>query len=127
MSVDIYNGTSHDLNFYRKEDVESSGRKLVVKEGATPYLTIPKHGELNAVFSPMEQLISENPVPLYRGIFPESTDLIPTDSRIVVASRRYVDAAISLRKLGTSKLATVKDVVFNHEGTPVGCLGLLSV
>ncbi len=47
----IINGTQHKICIYSLEDTYSiqDGRKLVVKEGAKPFYTIPAGTNLNAV------------------------------------------------------------------------------
>ena len=124
----VVNGTTHSINLYSLQDTITiqDGRKLVLKEGATPLFCLAPGTNLNAV-----KVNAELPVhlqgsglPLKGGVKFVSHDPIP-DGDIVIVSNLYRSA---VKELGndTSRLATVDGVVYKSESDmrPCGCLGL---
>lgn len=80
--MQIYNGTSHEINFFKEEDckTDEKTRKLYVEIGCKPYLTIPSGTNLNAV--PVNEEVPEGlqdttTVPLKGAMRFSSADELP--------------------------------------------------
>lgn len=125
----IYNGTVHEINLYSVNDTIAvqDGRKLVLKEGATPLLKLASGKNLNAVKSnaDLPEHLVNSELPLKGGVIFTSYDEIPNDYDIVIVSNLFRSA---VKELGgdTSKLATVDGVVYQSEidMRPCGCINL---
>jgi len=103
----IINATPHPINIYRKEDCkyDESQRKLIVKRGAEPVVTIESSGKLLNVHTELHiSEITDEGIPIfYEGFvsadhpasqFPqyETGDIIVVSRQYAnVASKRYPD------------------------------------
>lgn len=134
----IFNGTSHDINLYRKEDTVSieNGRKLILKEGATPYLVIPAGKSLNAIETkagvPTELILkNRGKYPLVGSLEFTYVDELPTTEDgsnydIYIVSAKYKAAVKDLCDGDVHDLATVSGTVYKsaEELRPCGCIEL---
>ena len=125
--MNIRNFTAHPICFYREEDVNfvSNIRKYVVKDGAEPYLVVESEGMLSVEFE--NNKIADEPVPIYTKLIVRSDRLPKTeDGDMIVVSAMYgshrgqMDTAYGI-------LYCVKDTVYDLDGKPIGCLGLVKV
>ena len=123
------NGTPHTVNIYREEDcfLDSSSRKLILKEGAVANFTIEAGTPLNALNAKTRvKELSDSCFPFLKGSleFIEA-DPLPGNEEIVIVSNLYRSA---LKELGrdTSRVATVGGTVYTdiNNPRPVGCLYL---
>ncbi len=127
--VSIYNGTSHAIHVYKLEDTISiqGGRKLVLKPGAVPVLSVEAGTNLNAVKGNAElpAHLQDTELPLKGGVVFIGHDRVPSGYDIVSCSNLY-RAAVKECGHDTSRLATVDGVVYMSETDlrPCGCLGL---
>jgi hypothetical protein len=130
MAINYSNGTSHEINIYSVEDtyVTQAGRKLVLKEGATPVLVIPPGTNLNATKGngALPASLVDAPSFLKGAVkFTEAEELPSGDYDVIVVSNLFRSAYVELGK-DTSKLATIDGAVYADETCtrPCGCLGL---
>ena len=121
----IRNFTAHEINFYHREDVNfiSNIRKFVVICDIKPYLSFPSEGMLSLTFD--DERIDDDPVPTYKRLI-SKMDRIPEleEGDMLVVSAAFA----SMRKVMDSSpycLYTVKDVVYDGNTRPIGCLGLI--
>jgi hypothetical protein len=131
--VNIYNGTQHEINIYNAEDTTAieDGRKLVLKEGASPIAIIPPGKNLNCIKANSNAPSFEVeglPSDCIKGAvnFVEC-DPLPEETigKVVIVSNLYRSAYKEL-KGDSSMLATVDGVVYlsAEDKRPCGCLGL---
>lgn len=123
----IFNGTTHDINLFLESQTEAlpHARKLVLKEGESPVVIIPKGDKmLNAQKATAAPPIEGELAPFLKGgmIFP-SIDPLPEGYDLYIVSLLYKSAAKEIG-MDASKLATVDGVVYDSESKPVGCTGL---
>jgi hypothetical protein len=122
--MSIINRTPHDINLYKEEDTVfvPEIRKLVVKEGAVPYLTIPAGTPVNAKQAKTDAGNLYG-VPCKEFTF-ESVDSLPDDDHHYIVSALYVAGAKAFGNW-TDSLLTVRGTVyaFVDQPKPVGCLG----
>lgn len=123
----LRNFTPHEINFYRREDTQfvSAIRKHIAKQNSSPYLSVPSEGMLSIEFENEEVENDEFPVPVCRK-FTRRMDRLPKidENDIVIVSAIYAN----YRKIMDSApypLYTVNDTVYNENGKPIGCLGLI--
>jgi hypothetical protein len=121
----IRNFTAHKINFYFREDVNfvSNIRKFVARPDTKPYISIPSEGMLSLTFD--DEKIGDEPVPTYKRLI-SKMDRIPEleEGDMLVVSAAFA----SMRKVMDSSpypLYTVKDVVYDGNTRPIGCLGLI--
>lgn len=130
--MNIKNYTAHPLLFYREEDVNyaSNVRKYFVKNGAEPYLEVPSLGMLSVAFE--NQKIVDDEIPVYQRTVLR-LDALPereSENDMVVVSAVYATVYSNYRMTAGMlpyPLYSVKDVVYDRNGAPAGCLGLLMV
>lgn len=121
------NGTPHTVHIYKEEDcsLDSSSRKLILKEGAVAYFSIEAGTPLNAKTRVKE--LSDPCFPFLKGSleFIEADPLPGEHDEIVIVSNLYRSA---LKELGisTQRVATVGGTVYAdiNNPRPVGCLYL---
>lgn len=125
----IYNGTQHQINLYSINDCYEvqNGRKLVLKNGASPVLVIEAGTNINAVKGNAElpdQFKGSN-LPLVGAVIFSEVDLLPHGYDLYIVSNLYRSACVELG-LDTDKLATVNGVVYASESDmkPCGCTSL---
>jgi hypothetical protein len=130
MAIQFANGTQHEITIFNINDCVSvqGGRKLILKEGATPIQVIPSGINLNATKGngDLPPTLVEGPSFLKGAVRFTAADALPEGNYdIIVVSNLYRSACVELG-LDTSKLATVDGVVYADEsGTrPCGCTGL---
>ncbi len=124
----VVNGTQHKINIYSESDTVSvqGGRKLILKEGAKPVLSLEEGKNLNCIKqnAALPSHLSGSVLPLKGGVEFVSHDEIP-EGDIVIVSNLFRSA---VKELGgsTTRLATVEGVVYQSEEDmrPCGCLGL---
>lgn len=122
----IRNFTPHEINFYKREDVNyvSAIRKHVAKEEVEPYLSIPSEGMLSIHFE-NEYVADPNfPVPICKKSILR-LDRIPEalENDIFIVSAIYFSYR-RFTETDYSRLYTINDTVYNSTGKPIGCLGL---
>jgi hypothetical protein len=121
----IYNGTSHEINFFREEDCkfDEKTRKLYVETGCKPYVVIPPGTNLNAVpvngEVPLE-LQQEDSIPLKGAVRFEQADELPEGYELYIVSNMFRSAYVELG-LDTNKLATVGGTVYDASMSPRPC------
>lgn len=131
-----YNGTDHDICFFRPEDVDDSNpRKLVVKDGASPFLTIHRQEPLNAE---QREVLEDNilGVPVY-DVEPHKVADLPEGYDSFIVSALYGSAYKQLAEIAeangemSSRLVTlygVRSPVYKklEDGSlqVAGCIGL---
>lgn len=112
----IFNGTTHNISFFHPEDTEAiqGGRKLIVKDGAKPFLTIPAGENLNAQKGNLPSPAIASEIPLKGAVTFTGYDPIPEGYDLIVCSNLYRSA---VKELGgdTSRLATVDGAVYEDE------------
>ena len=121
----IVNGTSHEITLYRVEDTYpvQGGRKLVLREGAEPWMVVPPGTNLNATSgnAPLPPGDYED-LPVTGAVVFTGYDPIP-EGDVVIVSNRYRSA---VKDLGgdTSRLATVSGTVYVWADgkRPCGCI-----
>ncbi len=131
--IGIYNGTQHYINIYKVNDTYpiQEGRKLVLKEGASPIAIIPPGKNLNCIKANSNAPSFEVeglPSDCIKGAvnFVEC-DPLPEEAvgKVVIVSNLYRSA---VKELGgdTSMFATVDGTVYESDSgiRPCGCLGL---
>ena len=125
--MNIRNFTAHPICFYRESDVNfvCNIRKYVVKEGVEPYLVVESEGMLSVQFG--NEKIADKPVPIYYKVV-VSSDRLPECDRndMIVVSAMY-SLVYSETVKDRPALYCVKDTVYDNNGKPVGCLGLVKV
>lgn len=133
MAIEIYNGTQHEINIYDLADTFSieDGRKLIVKEGASPIMVIAAGKNLNCVKGnakmPSFEVQGLPQHSLKGAVTFISFDHIPPEAegKVVIVSNLYRSA---VKELGgnTSMFATVDGVVYSSpiDKKPIGCIGL---
>lgn len=127
----IRNFTAHPLCFYREEDAYfvSEIRKYVAKPNTEPYLIVPSEGMLSIrTENSRNEAYPDSPVPIWSTLVVrmDKLPLIDEHNEILVVSAMFANAR---RMCGTDTihipLYTVKDTVYNDNGAPIGCLGLI--
>jgi hypothetical protein len=131
--VALYNSTQHEINIYSIESTYpiEDGRKLVLKEGASPIAIIPPGKNLNCIKANSNAPSFEVeglPSDCIKGAVNfTSYDPLPEGAvgKVVIVSNLYRSA---VKELGgdTSRFATVDGVVYlsSADKRPCGCLGL---
>jgi hypothetical protein len=124
--MNIFNGTSHTIDFYDLSQCESDkdGRKLWLKAGEKPIYSLPAGVNLNCQKTNAPSPEGDFPFMVRGGIVFTGYDPIPEDSDLVIVSNLYRSAVQSLGG-DTSKLATIDSSVYEDGNPrPVGCIGL---
>lgn len=124
----IRNFTAHPLCFYKEDQVQyvSAIRKHVLISTEDPILVVESEGMLSVDFENIRLENEESPVPVFEKKYINRVDRLPkidSDDMVVVSA-----AYAMFRKLQDIlhyPLYTVKDVVYDKSGKPVGCLGLI--
>ena len=124
----IFNGTQHSIHFYSIDNCTSieGGRKLILGEGAMPYLVVPPGVNLNCEKENLASPSLNSPIPLTGAVVFTSYDALPEGYDLYIVSNLYRSAVASLGG-DTSKLATVSGTVYKGipgEYKPCGCTEL---
>lgn len=130
MDIQYANGTQHEITVFSIDDCVSvqGGRKLVLKEGATPVQVIPPGTNLNAnkANGELPEALIGGPSFLKGAVrFTDAEPLPEGEYDIIVVSNLYRSALVELGR-DTSKLATIDGAVYADESMtrPCGCTGL---
>jgi len=126
MTINIVNGTAHEINIYKREDTFTvqDGRKSILMENAMPIQVIAAGTPLNCQTGNKPLYGFANSEWLVGGVEFTSYDEIP-DADLVIVSNMFRSAVIE-RGGDVSKLATVFGAVYKDvkDIRPCGVLAL---
>lgn len=120
----IFNGTPHSISIFHSDDISfnPSIRKWIANDGATPFLSIPSSGVLNAKIDTVTGSDIDGIPTFVKKV--TGCDPLPSGSDLVIVSALYAVAAAK-SGLDMSRIFTVADPVFSPDGrTVVGCRGI---
>ena len=124
----IFNGTSHKITFFKAEDAQQHGRKLVlINPGTIPLKEIEPGIDLNCTTENLPDSDEwDTDIPISGALVFTAVDELPPGYDIYIVSNLYRSAYKELNG-DTSKLATIKGSVYLSidDTRPVGCLGLI--
>lgn len=123
----ILNYTPHQISIFHADDVsfDPAIRKWVAKDGASPIVTIPSSGVLNAKIDTVRGADLSG-VPVFVKTASGCDPLPDGDSPVIVSALFAVAAAKA--GLDMNRVFTVADPVFTPDGrTVLGCLGICPV
>lgn len=120
----LINATPHDINLYRESDttLDVKTRKLIVKQGAKPYMAIPASGVLLNAKSKENNLVPFDGIPIKNVSW--ETDGLSNDGNSYIVSALYKGAATAK---DAERLYTVGGVVYDSADNPrpIGCTHLV--
>lgn len=125
----IYNGTIHEINFYRELDTYpvQNGRKLVLKKGSKPYKTIEPGKNLSLKLK-QDLLEIKDGVNIFIQKAVDEDDpkkvLNPPEGSVIIVSALY---ALNVKNKDRYSFVTVGGTVYEDEKAirPVGCTYLI--
>ncbi|MEM1312157.1 MAG: hypothetical protein AAGF07_01700 [Patescibacteria group bacterium] len=120
----IYNGTTHQINFYSESQTTLVGRKLVVKEGEKPLYSLSTGEKVLGCVkydSTTPEGLKKLPFMVVGAQKFKEVDPLPPGYDLYIVSNIY-RSAVQANGGDTSKLGVVSGVVGDSEGRACGCL-----